>query len=230
VYGDEFGEGNEQPAKPPKASQVAAGRYQYEVTAISSRATIVDFMFCPKGQELTRTNHQGTISISLPTKAGWAKTVVKRQRDEFEKEHEADKPTTVKGKTKKALLGGAAVIGSILANLIGLALTAGVCTLAARLFGGGGSFLLMFATLAYLTGFTNFLELSIFVVPAGSVLWAALGLSLLTAILHFVALMKVFDLDFMSALLASVVARLIVFFVVAWLVIAMLGTAMMVAS
>ncbi|KAF0245501.1 MAG: hypothetical protein FD180_1543 [Planctomycetota bacterium] len=225
VWGDWLGEDGE-PKEPPKAQQTSPGKYGFEVTAVYDRATVVNFVFCAKGKKLA--DELGSIRVSFPTRAGWAKTVVERERKEYEKEHEKDKPTTVKGKATKALLGGAAIFGAILANILGLAITAGVCTLTAKLFGGGGSFLLMLCTLAYVTGFMNLLELVVFVVPAKDVPWIAWIIAVITAIMHMIALMKVFDLDLMTALLAAFAARAILIFLVGWLLIAMMGTAMMI--
>ncbi|MEK7468397.1 MAG: Yip1 family protein [Planctomycetota bacterium] len=228
TYGGWADDDEEGGAENPKANQTSPGKYSCEVTGVYDRATLVNFMFCPKGQKLTYNNQQGELLVSFPTRPGWAKTVVEKERKEYEKEHEKDKPTTVAGKATKALMGGAAIFGAVLANILGLAITAGVCTLTARLFGGGGSFLLLLCTLAYVTGFTNMLELIVFFVPAKEVDWVAWVVGVITALAHLLALMKVFDLDLMTALLASFLARAIVLFGVGWLILAIMGTSMMI--
>lgn len=230
TYGGNYDVEDEEEHKPQQAKNTAPGKYGCEVTAVYDRATSVELVFCPKGQELTYNNRLGEITLVFPTRGGWGKKVAEEERKRFEKEHEDAKPSTVKGKAKKALMGGAAVFGAILANLIGLLIGSAIYFGAARFFGGGGSYLLMVVTLAYLTGFTNLMQIAVLFVPAKDVDWVAYVAWAIELILYLMALMKVFDMNLMGAIIAVVAAGFIKFLIVVWLIIALLGTAMMVAS
>ncbi|MCE9583535.1 MAG: hypothetical protein K8T20_13700, partial [Planctomycetes bacterium] len=162
---------------PVKMQEISSGKYQIELTALSSQATVVNFAFCPKGQPLTAANRQGSITVSFPTRGGWAKPIVEKEQAAFEKANEANKPSTQKGTQKKVLLGGSAVIGSILANILGLIVTVGICFLGAKLFAGGANILLMFASFAYITGFANLLDLTVFVMPPSVGNWGQVALA-----------------------------------------------------
>ncbi|MCC6738651.1 MAG: hypothetical protein IT452_06370, partial [Planctomycetia bacterium] len=113
---------------------------------------------------------------------------------------------------------------------IGLLIGSAIYFGAARFFGGGGSYLLMVVTLAYLTGFTNLMQIAVLFVPAKDVDWVAYVAWAIELILYLMALMKVFDMNLMGAIIAVVAAGFIKFLIVVWLIIALLGTAMMVAS
>lgn len=207
------------------------GSYTFELKAVAQPVTQCGVSLYRPGQK-DPGGLRGQLNPRWPMKPGWAKIQLDREKaaKAAADGSAAEAAAPIATKTKKALIGGAAVVGSILMNILGLVISAAVFTAAARLLGGGGSFLLMLITLAYLTGFSNLAQVILAFAPTKHLLWLQFASAAYFFVLGILALMKVYDLDLMGALLTNVVAGFIQMFVVAWLVLAMMGTAVVVAG
>ncbi len=205
-YEDATDDESDAPGKMPQAKVLSTGNYQMEFVAAASRQTNIEVMLLPKGQKFHYDSIGGRFSLSIPSRAGWARPAVEAEFKKAQKELEEYKPSTVTGKTVKALKGGMVYMGPILENLLGLLLASVIFMGAARMFGGGGSFVTIVFTLAYLQAYVNMATISFAFVSLESGLIVLLVLIFYALILKWVALMKVFDLDMTGTLLTSIVA------------------------
>lgn len=202
-YEDDAGVTSE---KMPQAKVLSTGNYQMELIGAASRQTNIEVMLLPKGQKFHYDSIGGRFTLSIPSRAGWARPAVEAEFKKAQKDLEEFKPSTVTGKTVKALKGGWVYMGPILENLLGLLLASVIFMGAARMFGGGGSFVTIVFTLAYLQSYVNLAAISFAFVSLESGLIVLLVLIFYALVLKWVALMKVFDLDMTGTLLTSIVA------------------------
>ena len=121
-----------------------------------------------------------------------------------------------------AALGTAGTVAAIAGNVIGLLISAAIFTFAARLLGGGGGFPLMLVTMAYLTGFSNFLQFFSLLTPLKLQMWLQVGLLFYGLGLQLFALMKVYDIDVLQALMTALVGFAAKLFGAAFIVLAAL--------
>ncbi|KAF0243423.1 MAG: hypothetical protein FD180_3407 [Planctomycetota bacterium] len=121
-----------------------------------------------------------------------------------------------------AALGTAGTIAAIAANVIGLLISAAIFTFAARLLGGGGGFTLMLVTMAYLSGFANFLQFLTLLTPLKLQMWLQVGLLFYGLGLQLFALMKVYDIDVLQALMTALVGFTAKLFGAAFIILAAL--------
>ncbi|MEK7470164.1 MAG: zinc ribbon domain-containing protein [Planctomycetota bacterium] len=121
-----------------------------------------------------------------------------------------------------AALGTAGTVAAIAGNVIGLLISAAIFTFAARLLGGGGGFTLMLVTMAYLTGFSNFLQFLSLLTPLKLQMWLQVGLLFYGLGLQLFALMKVYDIDVLQALMTALVGFAAKLFGAAFIVLAAL--------
>ncbi len=121
-----------------------------------------------------------------------------------------------------AALGTAGMFAAIAVNVVGLLISAAIFTGAARLLGGGGGFLLMLVTMAYLTGFSNFLQFFTLLTPLKLQIWLQAALLFYGLGLQLFALMKVYDIDILQALMTAILGTVAKVFGAAFLVLAVL--------
>lgn len=121
-----------------------------------------------------------------------------------------------------AALGTAGMMAAIAVNVVGLLISAAIFTVAARLLGGGGGFLLMLVTMGYLTGFANFLQFLALLTPIKAQVWLQAGLLFYGLGLQLFALMKVYDIDVLQAMMTALLGTAAKVFGGAFLVLAVL--------
>jgi len=138
-------------------------------------------------------------------------------RKEAEEEPQGAAPVRVFG----IGIGLLAVIGSVLGMLI----TATTVNLAGRVIGSGGSFLAMLVVLAFLSGIVNDARLiMLLLAPVIGSEWtfvAGWGFRAWEIGLYILALMKVYDVDFMFALGIAFLSNIIMYFAAFWILVAL---------
>jgi hypothetical protein len=150
------------------------------------------------------------IHMTWQHQPGWGRLVLEDRRANIAAEARAKglpvPEEKAGGGAMAATLGAGGVMLAILGNLVGLLISAAIYTGAARVLGGGGSFLLMLATMAYLTGFSNMLQVLTLATPIAAQMWLQVILLVYGFVLQLFALMKVYDIDLLAALMTIVLA------------------------
>lgn len=158
------------------------------------------------------------VHLTWTHKPGWGMLVLEDREAALRALGQLDeKPKTT---LMAAAVGGAGMMMTLLINLVGLLLSAAIYTAAARATGGGGGFLLMLVTMGYLAGFTNFLEVFSLMTPVTAQVWLHLLIFVYGLGLTLFALMKVYDIDMLQAMLVGVIGVAVKVFGAAWLVLA----------
>lgn len=157
---------------------------------------------------------------------GWGRLVLEDRRARILESAKAkglpvteDKPSTG---LLGAALGGAGIFAAIAVNVVGLVISAAIFTAAAQMLGGGGGIMLMFVTMAYLTGFSNFLQFFTLLTPLKLQIWLQAALLFYGLGLQLFALMKVYDIDVLQAVVTAVLGTVAKVFGAAFLVMAVL--------
>jgi hypothetical protein len=157
---------------------------------------------------------------------GWGRLVVDDRTSAIAEAARAKGLPVPDGKPKHGLLaaamGTAGTVAAIAGNVIGLLISAAIFTFAARLLGGGGGFSLMLVTMAYLTGFSNFLQVFSLLTPLKLQMWLQVALLFYGMGLQLFALMKVYDIDVLQALMTALVGFAAKLFGAAFIVLAAL--------
>jgi hypothetical protein len=237
VFGDDD-EGGEKAENKPILARLEGNQFVADVPRASvASATVLRLVIHEKGKDRTARDYypRGTLVVVLPTAPGWAPKAYEKEKAQQQKEREAleklagiedeDAEPVAAAPVKKALTGSMRVIGPIVGNILGLLFSAAIFTFAARLLGGGGSFLLCVVALAFLSGFGNILQLGLMFTKEDDAIWIGYLFFAWTFILRLLALMKVFDIDFMGAFLVNAIAGFVELYVVTLIVVAVLGTA-----
>jgi hypothetical protein len=120
------------------------------------------------------------------------------------------------------------IVFAVLSSLIGLAISAGLINLASRIFGEGGEFLFLMIVLAFIESVVNVAQLGMLgIVPAlgrGSSIFVGYAFVLWNAVLRMLAIMKVYEFDWHTAVATAAVAGIIQLWVVGLLVGSMLSS------
>jgi hypothetical protein len=186
------------------------GLYTLDITAKTAGATTMTFGMFDKAagfEHLDQLFRHGSVHLVFESKEGWGwQELANREQRMKELGMALESEKKGVGKFVGAAAGTAGVLGSVLGNVIALLIAAGLFTVAARMLGGGGGFLLMLLTLAYLTGFSNYAQMISLVVPGKLQGFAQIGLLGWGFVLQCIALMKVYDIDLLLALMTTVLA------------------------
>lgn len=105
------------------------------------------------------------------------------------------------------------IFAALVLTLIGLLIDSITLSVGVRLFGGGGGFVAMLAVMAFLSGIVNLLKIVVVGVQLTAGPHAAryvdLAFWVWNYVLYMLALMKVYELEFMAALAANIVAGIL---------------------